>query len=151
MRQSEEVLKNLNGITYLWSVCPIPFRVIMDGTFFLHLLLFSWFSMRTAIWDLIRANFWCFGRLRIVFGRRVGVSEKCINITFCVRGINFLLRYISQMIGRIVYITYRDIDNRNPNNDATKLVTTPPKINDTIYKIIADIQKMYLILNSYQQ
>ena len=55
------------------------------------------------------------------------------------------------MIGRIVYITYRDIDNRNPNNDATKLVTTPPKINDTIYKIIADIQKMYLILNSYQQ
>ena len=55
------------------------------------------------------------------------------------------------MIGRLVCITYLDIDNRNPNNDATKLVTTPPKMNDTIYKIIVDIQIMYLILNSYEQ
>ena len=55
------------------------------------------------------------------------------------------------MIGRRVYITYLDIDNRNPKNDATKLVTTPPKIKDTIYKIIVDIQIMYLILNSYEQ
>ena len=55
------------------------------------------------------------------------------------------------MIDRCVYITYLEIDNRNPNNDATKLVTTPPKINDTIYKIIVDIQIMYLILYSYQQ
>ena len=55
------------------------------------------------------------------------------------------------MIGRLAYIIYLDIDNRNPNNDATKLVTTPPKMNDTIYKIIVDIQIMYLILNSYEQ
>ena len=53
------------------------------------------------------------------------------------------------MVGRVVYITYLDIDNRNPNKDATKLVTTPPKINDTIYRIIVDIQITHLILNSY--
>ena len=53
------------------------------------------------------------------------------------------------MVGRVFYITYLDIDNRNPNKDATKLVTTPPKMNDTIYKIIMDIQMMYLISNYY--
>ena len=53
------------------------------------------------------------------------------------------------MTDRCVYITYLEIDNRNPNNDATKLVTTPPKINDTIYKIIVDIKMVYLILNCY--
>ena len=83
------VTENLNWVTYLWHGCPLPCRVIIDGTFFLHLLLFCWFSMRIAIWDLIRANFWCFVGFRIVFGRRVGVSEKWINKIFCVRDINF--------------------------------------------------------------